>query len=164
MAYRVAVAGATGYIGGRLVPRLLADGHDVRSLARSPAKLAARDWAANPRSHIVGCDLTNVDAVAEALSGCDAAFYLVHSMASAGKDYASEDRRLAAAFAEGARRGGVGRIIYLGGLGADEDRLSEHLASRREVESALASTGIPVTVLRAAMSVSPMTRQKKRCE
>lgn len=145
--------GATGYIGGRLVPRLLEGGNEVRCLARTPAKLASRSWAADPRASIVQSDLGDVEDVARSLSGCQAAFYLVHSMSSAGKAYASEDRKLAVNFAEGARRAGVGRIIYLGGLGNEEDQLSEHLASRREVEVALASAGVPVTVLRAAMII-----------
>ncbi len=87
------------------------------------------------------------------LSGCDAAFYLVHSMISADREYAKRDLDLALAFATAARDAGVRRIIYLGGLGETGPGLSEHLSSRRDVESALASAGVPVTVLRAAMII-----------
>jgi uncharacterized protein YbjT (DUF2867 family) len=88
-----------------------------------------------------------------ALEGCSAAYYLVHSMTSAGAEYARHDRFLAVQFAEAARQAGVQRIVYLGGLGETGPDLSEHLSSRREVEKALASTGVPVTVLRAAMII-----------
>ncbi|MBK9166014.1 MAG: SDR family oxidoreductase [Bryobacterales bacterium] len=150
---RVAVAGATGYIGGRLVPRLLAAGYAVRCLVRSPAKLEEREWARDPNVEIVAADLTDTGRLSECLRGCEAAFYLVHSMISAGSDYADHDRRLASGFAEAAAAAGVSRILYLGGLGETGPGLSEHLASRREVETELASTGIPVTVLRAAMII-----------
>lgn len=150
---RIAVAGATGYIGGRLVPQLLEHGFAVRCLARTPAKLSDRSWARNERAEIVAADLGDSAALAQDLADCDVAFYLVHSMSSAGKTYADEDRKLAISFATAARAAGVSRIIYLGGLGSDAGGLSEHLASRREVESALASTGVPVTVLRAAMII-----------
>lgn len=92
-------------------------------------------------------------AIAGATGGCDVAFYLVHSMMSSGRAYAEHDLALALTFAAAARDAGVGRIIYLGGLGEIGSGLSEHLASRRHVESALASTGVPVTVLRAAMII-----------
>lgn len=149
----VFVTGATGYVGGRLVPRLIDAGHTVRCLVRSPRKLDQRLWSADRRVAIVRGDLDDVDATAEAMRGCRDAFYLVHSMESAGADYAERDRDMAAAFAQAARAAGVDRIIYLGGLGETQDGLSEHLASRREVETALGSTGIDVTVLRAAMII-----------
>jgi len=152
-AQQVAIAGATGYIGGRLAPRLIDDGHSVRCLVRSPEKLAGRSWAASPRAEIRQADLAEVASLAQHLNGCQAAFYLVHSMTSAGAEYADRDRHLAAQFACAAREAGVGRIIYLGGLGETGSGLSEHLSSRREVEQALASTGVPVTVLRAAMII-----------
>lgn len=150
---RIAIAGATGYIGGRLAPRLLADGYAVRCLVRSPGKLAGRPWAADPRVEIRQASLEDARSLAENLVGCDAAFYLVHSMTSAGAEYAQRDRHLALQFASAARQAEVGRIIYLGGLGETGPDLSEHLSSRREVEEALASTGVPVTVLRAAMII-----------
>lgn len=150
---RIAIAGATGYIGGRLAARLVDDGYMVRCLARAPGKLAGRKWAANPGVEIQQADLANASSLAKNLAGCDAAFYLVHSMTSAGAGYADRDRDLAMQFASAAREAGVSRIIYLGGLGETGSDLSEHLASRREVEEALASTGVPVTVLRAAMII-----------
>jgi len=151
---RLAIAGATGYIGGRLAPRLLECGYSVRCLARSPGKLRDRPWVSDPRVEIHAVNLADDPAAArESLAGCQAAYYLVHSMNSAGARYAEEDRALAHTFARAARDAGVERIIYLGGLGETGPDLSPHLASRREVEQALRSTGIPVTVLRAAMII-----------
>jgi uncharacterized protein YbjT (DUF2867 family) len=150
---RIAVAGASGYIGGRLSRRLVESGYEVRCLARHPGKLLGREWAANPNVDVRQADLSDADSLANVLEGCEAAFYLVHSMTSGGGAYARLDRDLALTFAEAARKAGVGRIIYLGGLGETGPELSEHLASRREVEAALASTGVPVTVLRAAMII-----------
>jgi uncharacterized protein YbjT (DUF2867 family) len=148
----VFVTGATGYIGGRLVPRLLAAGYRVRCLARSPQKLQARSWADHPEVEIVE---GNVDdpALAKSMSGCHAAYYLVHSMLTAGKAYASRDLALARNFAAAAAASGCEQIVYLGGLGETGEGLSKHLRSRREVESALAEGPVPVTVLRAAMIV-----------
>lgn len=149
----VFVTGATGYIGGRLVPRLLAAGWPVRCLARTPRKLVGRAWAADSRVEIVAGDVGDPAALAQAMRGCAAAYYLVHSMLAAGAAYAEEDRRLARAFARAAAEAGVGRIVYLGGLGELGDGLSEHLASRREVERELADGPVPVTTLRAAMII-----------
>ena len=149
----VAIAGATGYIGGRLAPRLLELGFSVRCLVRSAGKIEGREWAANPRLAIRPTQLDDVDRLTRDLEGCDAAFYLVHSMTAAKSGYADRDRYLASQFAAAARAAGVGRIIYLGGLGETGPGLSEHLASRREVEEALAGGGVPVTVLRAAMII-----------
>ena len=152
-AARVLVTGATGYVGGRLVPRLLEAGYRVRCLTRSAAKLAARPWASDPRVEIVEVDFADVRASADAMGECGAAYYLVHSMVSTGARYAEADRSLARHFATAAARAGVGRIIYLGGLGEHGPGLSEHLASRREVETILAAGLVPVTVLRAAMII-----------
>ncbi|MFG0307393.1 MAG: SDR family oxidoreductase [Phycisphaerales bacterium JB040] len=144
----VLVTGATGYVGGRLVPRLLERGHRVRCLARSPRKLEDRDWA--ERVEIVEGDAEDSDAVRAAMRGCDAAYYLIHSMRSAG-DFREHDRRLAQTFADAATAEGVSRIVYLGGLGETGDDLSPHLASRRDVEQTLRSSRAHVTVLRAAI-------------
>lgn len=149
---RVAVTGATGYIGTRLVPRLLSAGYAVRCLARSPRKLADRPWYADPGVEVVQSDLSDVSSLTEHLQGCEAAYYLVHSMQS-GSDYAERDRVMARQFAQAAAAAGVSRIIYLGGLGEPDQRLSAHLASRREVERLLAAGPVPVTVLRAAMII-----------
>jgi uncharacterized protein YbjT (DUF2867 family) len=150
---RVAIAGATGYIGGRLAPRLLDSGYSLRCLVRSSRKLEERKWVHDLRVEVLETDLSDAESVAHNLEGCDAAFYLVHSMTSAGATYADKDRQLASTFAVAARNAGVERIVYLGGLGETGPDLSEHLSSRREVEKALASAGVPVTVLRAAMIV-----------
>jgi uncharacterized protein YbjT (DUF2867 family) len=147
----VFVTGATGYVGGRLVPRLLHAGHHVVCAARDARKLAVRSWSAHPRVTIRECDVADVAALARAMDGREAAYYLIHSMLAAGRDFRGQDRELAAGFAAAAQRAGVRRIVYLGGLGELGEGLSEHLASRREVEAALASTSIPVTVLRAAV-------------
>lgn len=149
----IALTGATGYIGGRLAPRLLDAGYPVRAFVRFPKKLDGRAWSANPRLSIRATSLDEEAALARELEGCDTAFYLVHSMNSARGAYAERDRRLATTFAAAARRAGLKRIVYLGGLGETGPDLSEHLRSRREVEQALASAGVPVTVLRAAMII-----------
>ncbi len=149
----VAIAGVTGYIGGRLAPQLLKLGLTVRCLVRSPEKLRGRSWAASPQVDLRQVDLTDSNGLASDLIGCDAAYYLVHSMTSAGSEYAEHDRHLALQFAKACSAAGVRRIIYLGGLGETGPDLSQHLSSRREVEAALASTGVAVTVLRAAMII-----------
>ncbi len=149
----VLVTGATGYIGGRLVPRLLEAGHRVRCLAREPRKLDGRPWASDPRVEIVAGDTSDIASLRRALEGCGAAYYLVHSMVAAGHEYAERDRTMARAFARAAEDTGLERIVYLGGLGELGAGLSEHLASRREVEELLASGQTPVTVLRAAMII-----------
>ena len=149
----VLVTGATGYIGGRLVPRLLEAGYRVRCLAREPRKLDGRPWAGDPRVEVVAGDTSDIASLRRALPGCGAAFYLVHSMVAAGHEYAERDRAMAKAFARAAEDTGLGRIVYLGGLGELGAGLSKHLASRREVEELLASGQTPVTVLRAAMII-----------
>ena len=147
------VTGASGYIGGRLVPRLLDAGYHVRCLARSPRKLESREWASSPRVQIVTGDVADTEGLIEAMQGCGSAYYLVHSMLASGDEYAEQDRRLATGFAAAAAASGIERILYLGGLGETGQGLSEHLASRREVEEALASTDVPVTAFRAAMII-----------
>ncbi len=149
----VLVTGATGYIGGRLVPGLLAAGYRVRCLAREPRKLDGRPWSGDPRVEVVAGDTSDIASLRRALEGCGAAFYLVHSMLAAGHEYAGRDRTMAEAFARAAEETGLERIVYLGGLGELGAGLSEHLASRREVEELLASGRTPVTVLRAAMII-----------
>jgi len=147
----VFVTGATGYIGGRLVPRLLDAGYRVRCLARSARKLRERAWAERDGVEIVAGDAGDAGLLAASLRGCGAAYYLVHSMQAAAGEYARRDRHLAEGFGRAAAAAGVQRIVYLGGLGETGAELSEHLTSRREVEAALEASGVPVTTLRAAM-------------
>jgi uncharacterized protein YbjT (DUF2867 family) len=149
----VFVTGASGYIGGRLVPRLLESGYRVRCLARSPKKLDDRDWTDHPEVEIVSGDVGDPQGLTEAMRGCGAAYYLVHSMVAVGSSYAERDRELARSFATAAGAAGCDRIVYLGGLGETGAGLSEHLSSRREVERTLAEGPVPVTVLRAAMII-----------
>ncbi|MEO8070074.1 MAG: SDR family oxidoreductase [Acidobacteriota bacterium] len=149
----VAVTGATGYVGTRLVPRLLDEGYRVRCLVRAPRKLADRSWATHPRVEIVRTDLTSASGLTAQLEGCAAAFYLVHSMQTEGSAYAERDRELARTFATCCGNARVERIVYLAGLGEAGAKLSAHLASRREVERLLRDGGVPVTVFRAAMII-----------
>lgn len=150
---RILVTGASGYIGGRLVPRLLEQGYRVRCFARAPRKLVDRPWFGHPHVEVVAGDAESSADARAALRGCGAAYYLIHSMIVAGEEYSARDRHLAATFARAAADEEVGRIVYLGGLGETGAGLSEHLSSRREVEQLLASTGVPLTVLRAAMII-----------
>ncbi|MCX5690507.1 MAG: SDR family oxidoreductase [Planctomycetota bacterium] len=155
------MTGSTGYIGGRLAPRLVERGYRVRCLARSAAKLRARPWAARlqDRVEIIEGDAGDEATLEAAMRGCIGAYYLVHSMDAAGPAYRERDRELAERFGRAAARAGVGVIIYLGGLGETGSGLSEHLSSRREVEAALrtgaseSGAGSAVTVLRAAMII-----------
>ena len=147
---RILVTGATGYIGGRLVPRLLDAGHEVRCMARNPQKLSLHPW--RHRVDVVAGDVLDERSVKEALIGCDAAVYLVHSMAS-GSDFARVDRRAAANFRTAAADAGVGRIVYLGALGDDAADHSAHLTSRHEVGRILAAGTTPVTEVRAAVII-----------
>lgn len=150
---RILVTGSTGYIGGRLAPRLIDSGYQVRCLARSAAKLRARPWANRKEVQVIECDAGNMKMLLEALRGCDAAYYLIHSMEASVDEYRSQDLELAQTFGDACAAAGVKRIVYLGGLGETGEGLSKHLTSRREVEKALESGGVPVTVLRAAMII-----------
>jgi uncharacterized protein YbjT (DUF2867 family) len=147
------VTGATGYIGGRLAPRLLDEGYSVRCLSRSSSKLRSRDWADESRVEIIEGDASDEELLVSAMNGCRVAYYLVHSMDATNSSYRQRDQRIAETFGRAASRAGVERIIYLGGLGELGTGLSEHLSSRREVENALKLHGTPVTVLRAAMII-----------
>ncbi len=132
---------------------LLERGYWVRCIARDPRKLQDRVWRDHANVEVVQGEVGDAVAMIDLLKGAQAAYYLVHSMIAKGEDYAAQDRRLARWFAEAASAAGVERIIYLGGLGELGTGLSEHLASRREVEERLASTDVPVTTLRAAMII-----------
>lgn len=147
------MTGSTGYIGGRLTRWLLLRGWRVRCLVRSAEKLAMREWAQDEGLEIVEASLDDQAALMAAMQGCGAAYYLIHSMTIAGSDFHRRDLELARSFVMAATAAKLERIIYLGGLGETGDDLSEHLASRREVEAALAGGGIPVTTLRAAIII-----------
>ncbi|MBE1493086.1 uncharacterized protein YbjT (DUF2867 family) [Amycolatopsis lexingtonensis] len=141
---RILVAGASGFVGGKLCPALEAAGHEVLAMTRHPAKYQGAGKA-------VRGDVADVGSLRDALKDVEAAYYLVHSLDSA--DFKRRDADAARAFARAAGDAGVRRIVYLGGLGDDDDTLSEHLASRREVERLLGETGVPVTVLRAGIVI-----------
>ena len=149
----ILIAGATGYIGARLIPRLLQAGYRVRALARVPAKIGSRPWSSNPNLEILKGDVLDRDSLTAACRGCQAAYYLVHSMNLASKDFSSTDREAACNMIAAAEAGGLQRIIYLGGLGEEDEDLSEHLSSRTEVADILRSGKVPVTILRAAMII-----------
>ena len=149
----ILLTGATGYVGGRLCPRLLRAGYRVRVLTRSIAKLKSRPWSDNKRLEIVQSNLEDVESLTAAMEGIDEAYYLVHSMQTAGSAFAQHDEMLANNFAKAASAASISRIIYLGGLGEMGDGLSEHLYSRQNVGTLLASTNVPVTTLRAAMII-----------
>jgi uncharacterized protein YbjT (DUF2867 family) len=141
---RVLVTGASGFVGRRLVPALLEAGHDVVALVRDADRYDAPD----------GVEVTEADLLEPPVSfpSVDAAYYLVHSMGTGG-DFEARDRLAARTFIDAADAAGIERTIYLGGLGEEADRLSQHLRSRREVERILASGGAELTTLRAAIIV-----------
>ncbi|MFF8950945.1 SDR family oxidoreductase [Streptomyces sp. NPDC014940] len=150
---RCLVTGGTGYIGGRLVPELLAAGYRVRCLARSPGKLRDHPWAGD--IEVAHGDVTDADSVAEAMRDVDVAYYLVHALVT-GAGFEKTDREAARIFGEQARAAGVKRIVYLGGLtpqGVPEHELSPHLRSRAEVGRILMDCGVPTAVLRAAVII-----------
>jgi uncharacterized protein YbjT (DUF2867 family) len=154
----VLVAGATGFVGSRLVPRLVEQGFTVRGMTRNPDRYRGGDEG------VVRGDLDDPATLPDALAGVDVAIYLVHALDQ--PDFERRDAAAARAFAAAAAQAGVRQIVYLGGLGADTERLSPHLRSRREVEEILGEVGVPVTVLRAAIVVGAgglsweLTRQR----
>jgi uncharacterized protein YbjT (DUF2867 family) len=147
----VLVTGATGYVGGRLVPLLLQAGIKVRAIARTPAKLLSRPWATHPGLEIVSADMLDRDSLYRAAEGCSAVYYLVHSMNDLRKNFADLDRTAAQNMVEAAKAGGVAKIIYLGGLGGEEAAMSRHLRSRHEVAQILRSGPVPLTYLRSGI-------------
>jgi uncharacterized protein YbjT (DUF2867 family) len=144
------VTGATGYIGGRLVPELLAAGHRVRVLTRSPERIRDRPWAG--QVEIARGDATDADQVTAACAGVDVVYYLIHSLGT-GPEFEETDRRTAQVMARAARDAGVGRLVYLGALEPGGEELSPHLRSRTEVAEILLDSGVPTVVLRAAVVI-----------
>ncbi|MFI6999269.1 NAD(P)H-binding protein [Nocardia sp. NPDC050175] len=140
----VLVAGSTGFVGRRLCPELTDAGHEVRAMTRHPESYQG---SGTP----IGADVADIGSLRIALADCTAAYYLVHSLAET--DFERRDADAARNFGRAAADAGVQRIIYLGGLGEDNDDLSAHLRSRREVEGLLAAAGVPVTTLRAGIIV-----------
>ncbi len=146
------VTGATGYVGGRLVPELLAAGHRVRVMARQPEKLRDAPWLADV--DVVAGDATDPDAVRAAMADMDVAYYLLHSIQE-GPGLEAAERRMAQTFADAARASGLGRIVYLGGLAPEIPitRMSPHMRSRVEVGQVLRGSGVPVAEFRAAVII-----------
>ena len=147
----VLVTGSTGYIGSRLIPQLLHKGYRVRAMARSTAKLRQRSWFHHSRLEAVEADLLEPLSLFRALRGCSTVYYLVHSMSTKGRDFVHADREAAMNLARAAEQEGLGRIVYLSGLGEDEPRLSAHLQSRAEVARILQESSVPATVFRSAI-------------
>ncbi len=148
---KVLVTGATGYIGGRLVPRLLDRGFEVRCMTRDPAQLTLDPW--RDQVEVVTADALDPESLRNALEGCDAAYFLIHAMKGSPQRFAEEGRLAAESFREAADQVGLRQIVYLGGLGSEDDDLSEHLASRQEVGRVLAAGRTPVTEFRAAVII-----------
>jgi uncharacterized protein YbjT (DUF2867 family) len=146
----ILVTGATGYVGGRLVPRLLAAGYRVRCLARDPTRLQGRAWL--NQVELAQGDVLQPDSLAAAMRDVWVVYYLVHSLGS-GNDFSEQDLAAARNCAQAARIAGVKRIIYLGGLGDSQADLSPHLRSRQQTGEALREAGVPVTEFRAAVIV-----------
>jgi uncharacterized protein YbjT (DUF2867 family) len=145
----ILLTGATGYVGGVLLRELEARGHVVRCLARRPGKLAGRT---GPATEVVAGDAADPEALARACAGIEVAYWMVHSMES-GVDFERADRLAAERFAAAAKQAGVRRIVYLGGLGSDDDKLSAHLRSRHEVGAILRASGLDVVEFRASIVI-----------
>ncbi len=146
----IAVTGSTGYVGGRLVPRLLESGYRVRCVTRSRESLSNRSWS--EQVEIVEADLQNKEQTLAALAGADQAFYLVHSM-TAERNFAEAEQEMASIFVEAADKTELKQVVYLGGLGEDNLEKSLHLQSRHNVGKILASGSTPVSELRAAVII-----------
>lgn len=148
---KILVTGTTGYIGGRLVPRLLRQGYKVRCFVRDPERLRHRPW--ENQVEVVQGDVLAYETLAPALDGIDVAYYLIHSMGAGEDEFAERDRRAADNFGKAAQEAGLQRIIYLGGIQPKADRLSKHLQSRLETGDHLRRWAVPVTEFQAAVIV-----------
>ena len=147
---RCLVTGATGYIGGRLIPALLDRGIAVRALARTPSKLDGVPW--RNRVEVVRGDLGDPESLRDACDGVDVVYYLVHSMGSSD-DFVAEEAASARNVVAAARAAGVRRIVYLGGLHPAGTELSPHLRSRAAVGDILIDSGIEAVVLQAGIVI-----------
>jgi len=147
----VLVSGATGYVGGRLVPCLLEEGYAVRCFVRNPNRLAGRPWS--DQVEIAEGDALDYESVRRAMDGVDVAYYLIHSLAAGKGDFEDLDRKAANNFGRASEEQGVKRIIYLGGIQPSGERESEHLRSRIETGDALRDWNVPVTEFQAAVIV-----------
>jgi len=148
----ILVTGATGYVGGRLIPALLAAGYRVRAMGRNLGKMGCRPWAGHSQVELVQGDVLDLESLKHAASGCRAAYYLVHSMIAQKEKFVEADRRAASNMVAAATAAGVERIIYLGGLAEAKDgNLSKHLQSRIEVAEILQAGPVPTTDLRTPM-------------
>ncbi len=148
----ILITGATGYVGGRLIPALLAAGYRVRAMGRNLAKMGCRPWAGHQRVELVQGDVLDLESLNQAASGCRAAYYLVHSMIAQKEKFVEADRRAAHNMVAAATTAGLERIIYLGGLAEAKDgTLSKHLKSRIEVADILQNGAVPTTDLRTPM-------------
>ncbi|MCG8529410.1 MAG: SDR family oxidoreductase [Desulfovibrionales bacterium] len=149
----ILVTGATGYIGGRLVPMLLEQGKTVRVLVRSKRKVESRPWASHPAVQVVEGDMVTGKGTMAAARDCSVVYYLIHSMGAGTKNFEDADRKAAYNMVQAAKINRVGRIIYLSGLEPDDPELSKHLQSRAEVARILSLSEVPLTVLRAAQII-----------
>jgi uncharacterized protein YbjT (DUF2867 family) len=147
---RSLVTGATGYVGGRLVPQLLEAGHTVRVMVRDERKARAHEWSGDVE--IAVGDGTSDDDVRAAMQDVDVLYYLLHSIGTGG-DFGKTEHDMAQRFADAAKDAGVGRIVYLGGMIPEGEELSEHLSSRGEVGDVLLASGVPTTVLQAGVVI-----------
>jgi uncharacterized protein YbjT (DUF2867 family) len=148
----ILVTGATGYVGGRLIPALLESGYRVRAMGRSLKKIGCRPWAGHSRMELVQGDVLDLESLKRAVSGCRVAYYLVHSMIAQKEKFVEADRRAAENMVAAASAAGLERIIYLGGLAEATRRpLSKHLKSRIEVADILQAGWVPTTDLRTPM-------------
>lgn len=149
---RCLVTGVTGYIGGRLVPKLLEEGYEIRVMSRDASRLQGRQWVDDVE--VIEADVLKPETMKGVMQDVDIAYYLIHSMSGTeNEDFHERDIRAAENFGREAQKHNVSRIVYLGGLGNEKDELSKHLKSRQLTGKTLRESGIPVTEFRAAIVV-----------